>query len=241
MRNTVLISLVISTLILASGCGNRMWEDSKDAAANTYDYVFDDAPTAKSYHETESIPIIELNYRAADVLYANVGKGELTEHSAVFVKRFINRDDRGDKSIFGQVMTQQVADRLVQHGVLITEGTPNSTDFAYAEGAKKEDYMNIVRPGSLPEIGQAHRGLCRWRQLHLPFSQSDQIGGLRGRICPQLDRPHQRQHQRNAAATPCGKRHGAIGQNHLRINTKPKTSTRLTRTQDAQKGQDQRT
>lgn len=144
MNKAVLILLMIFITLLMAGCGNRMWEDGKDTASETFDYVFDSAPTAKSYHETSSIPLIELNYRAADVLYSNVGKGELTLKSAVFVKRFTNQKDPGDNAIFGSVITQQIADRLVQRGVLITDGTPNATDYLYGKGVSAEDYKSLT-------------------------------------------------------------------------------------------------
>ncbi|WP_319542956.1 FlgO family outer membrane protein [uncultured Pseudodesulfovibrio sp.] len=152
MNKAVLILLTISTTLLMAGCGNRMWEDSKEATSETFDYVFDTAPTARSYHETSSIPLIELNYRAADVLYSNVGKGELTLESAVFVKPFTNQNDPGDNAIFGSVVTQQIADRLVQRGVLITEGSPNVTDYLYKKDVNPEKYKNLttVMSGKLP-------------------------------------------------------------------------------------------
>lgn len=81
MKKTLLILVVLATTLVASGCGNRMWQDTKDTASNTYDYVFDTAPTTRSYHETESIPIIDLNHEAADVLYSNVGVYELSKKS----------------------------------------------------------------------------------------------------------------------------------------------------------------
>jgi len=152
MNKAVLILLVISITLFMAGCGNRMWEDSKEGAAQTYNYVFDDAPTAKSYHETSSVPLIELNYRAADVLYSNVEKGELTLDSAIFVKRFTNQNDPGDNAIFGSVMTQQIADRLVQRGALVTDGTPNATDYLYGKDVNAEDYksLNPNISGKLP-------------------------------------------------------------------------------------------
>ncbi|WP_238528238.1 FlgO family outer membrane protein [Pseudodesulfovibrio mercurii] len=135
------MSILTATLLLfAQGCGNRMWEDTKEASTDTFNYVFDSEPTARTYHETASVPIIELNYRAADTLFANVTSDELTLNSAVFVTPFTNQDDPGDKSVFGQTMTRQIADRLVQHGVHITEGVPNATDFTYASGLKGADY-----------------------------------------------------------------------------------------------------
>ncbi|EGB13346.1 hypothetical protein DND132_0128 [Pseudodesulfovibrio mercurii] len=139
--NRAALSILTATLLLfAQGCGNRMWEDTKEASTDTFNYVFDSEPTARTYHETASVPIIELNYRAADTLFANVTSDELTLNSAVFVTPFTNQDDPGDKSVFGQTMTRQIADRLVQHGVHITEGVPNATDFTYASGLKGADY-----------------------------------------------------------------------------------------------------
>ncbi len=140
MNKAALSILMTATLLFAQGCGNRMWEDGKDTASTTFDYVFDTAPTARPYHDTAEIPVIELNYRAADTLYANVTREELTRESALFVRRFVNRQDPGDNAIFGYVMAEQVADRLVQHGMLVTEGEPNVTDFSYAAGVTPDDY-----------------------------------------------------------------------------------------------------
>ncbi|BCS86886.1 FlgO family outer membrane protein [Pseudodesulfovibrio sediminis] len=142
MKRTTTTLLLLTALFFVYGCGNRAWEDTKEGAGDTYDFLFDDAPTARAYHDTAEIPIIELNYKAADVLYANVDDGELTMKSAVFVRRFVNQKDPGDNAIFGYVMTQQVADRLVQHDILITDGKPNKTDYQYAEGKSATDYAN---------------------------------------------------------------------------------------------------
>jgi hypothetical protein len=140
MKKTALSILTATLLLFSQGCGNRMWEDTKETTSNTFNYVFDTTPTARSYHDTASIPIIDLNNRAADVLYSNVGSNELTPNSAVFVSPFTNQNDPGDKSVFGPTMSQQVADRMVQHGVRITEGVPNATDFTYASGVGAADY-----------------------------------------------------------------------------------------------------
>lgn len=152
MNKAALILAVVLTTFLTSGCGNRMWEDTKGTASETYDLMFDTAPTARSYHDSAGIPIIELNYQAADVIYTNVGQYELSKHSAVFVKPFTNQNDPSDNSIFGRVVTEQVADRLVQRGVLITSGEPNVTDFSYAKGINPTDYraMNPNTREKLP-------------------------------------------------------------------------------------------
>jgi hypothetical protein len=139
--NKAALSILTATLLLfLQGCGNRMWQDTKEATTETFDYVFDTTPTARTFHDTASVPIIELNNRAADVLFSNVADHELTLDSAVFVSPFTNQNDPGDKSVFGRTMAQQIADRLVQHGVHITEGEPNATDFTYAPGVGAEDY-----------------------------------------------------------------------------------------------------
>jgi len=140
MNKTALSILTATLLLFAQGCGNRMWQDTKTATTDTFNYVFDSTPTAQAYHDTGAVPIIDLNYRAADVLYSNVASNELTTDSAVFVSPFTNQNDPGDKSVFGPTMVRQIADRLVQHGVRITEGEPNATDFTYASGVKAEDY-----------------------------------------------------------------------------------------------------
>jgi TolB-like protein len=140
MNKAALTILTAILLLFVQGCGNRLWEDTKGATSDTFNYVFDTTPTARTYHDTASVPIIELNNRAADVLYSNVATNELTANSAVFVSPFTNQNDPGDKSVFGRTMSQQIADRLVQHGVHITEGVPNATDFTYASGISAADY-----------------------------------------------------------------------------------------------------
>ena len=152
MNKVVLILMVTIITLFASGCGNRMWESTKETTSDTYNFVFDSAPTARSYHETSSIPLIELNYQAADVIYSNVGKYELSKHSAIFVHPFTNQNDPSDNAIFGRVMTEQVSDRLVQRGVLITSGEPNKTDYEYTKDINPNDYrsMNSNISGKLP-------------------------------------------------------------------------------------------
>lgn len=152
MNKAPLILAVIFTVLFASGCGNRMWEDTKDTASNTYDYMFDTAPTARAYHETSSIPLIELNHDAADIIYSNIGKYELSKKSPVYVRPFTNQEDPADTSIFGRVMTEQVVDRLVQHGVLITTGKPKASDYTYSRGFNSSNYhtMNEKKLAELP-------------------------------------------------------------------------------------------
>ncbi len=140
MNKTALSILMATLLFLTAGCGNRMWQDTKGVTTGTFNYVFDTTPTAQPYHDTASVPIIELNYRAADTLYANVASHELSPDAAIFITPFTNENDPGDTSVFGRTMTDQIADRLVQRGVHVNAGTPNVTDFTYAVGVTGEDY-----------------------------------------------------------------------------------------------------
>ena len=145
MHKAVLTILAIATLIFVSGCGNRMWEDSKELTRDTYNYVFDDAPTAVPFHDVAEIPIIEINHRAADVLSSNVGDKELSEYSSVYVNRFTNQVNPGDTAVFGNVVSTQVADRLVQKNLRITEGEPSGTEFIYAGDTTEDDYMGRTK------------------------------------------------------------------------------------------------
>jgi len=143
--NKAALSILTAFLLLSlQGCGNRMWEDTKETTSDTFNYVFDTTPTARSFHDTASVPIIDLNNRAADILYSNVGNNELTPHSAIFASPFTNQNDPGDKSVFGWTMTQQIADRLVQRGLRINEGEPNASDFTYAPGVSGADYTKAA-------------------------------------------------------------------------------------------------
>lgn len=152
MYKKLLTFAFCATIFLASGCGNKMWEDTKDTAGDTYDYVFDTAPTAKSYHDEEVIPIIEVNYQAADILAAHIRANELTKESPIYVKVFTNAQNPADNSIFGLVMTQQVADRLVQRSVIIKKGEPKPDEYFLPQGVDKMDYADAVKntSGELP-------------------------------------------------------------------------------------------
>jgi len=130
---------------MTSGCGNRFWEDTKDTVGNTYDYVFDSTPTARSFHHQEEIPIIEINYAAADVLYSNTNHRELAAHSPVYVETFTNRNNPADTSIFGGIVTEQVADRLVQRGIVISAGTPEAHEYFLPHGTTKEMYTDPIK------------------------------------------------------------------------------------------------
>lgn len=141
MHKAALTLLAITTLLFSTGCGNRMWEDAKGVTKDTYNYVFDTAPTAVPYHATSEIPMIEINHDAADVLAKNVTGDELADHSAVFISRFTNQADPNDQSIFGFVVQDQIADRLVQKELLVTKGDPSVTDILYADGATGDDYL----------------------------------------------------------------------------------------------------
>jgi len=142
MNKLPLIIAVLATTLFATGCGNRFWKDTKGAAGDSYDYVFDTKPTARSYHEEEQVPLIEINHQAADVLYSNVRGKELSKKSPVYVKPFTNQNNPADTSIFGHVMTEQIVDRLVQRGVLITTGAPATTDYFLPKGLTKDKYNN---------------------------------------------------------------------------------------------------
>ncbi|BDQ35562.1 FlgO family outer membrane protein [Pseudodesulfovibrio portus] len=144
MHKAALTILAAATLLFASGCGNRMWEDGKKLTKNTYNYVFDDAPTAVPYHDVAEIPMIEINHDAADILSDNVGGDELSSYSAVYIYRFINQVSPDDTAVFGQVVATQVADRLVQQKLRITEGEPGGTDYLYAGDTSEADYMGLT-------------------------------------------------------------------------------------------------
>jgi len=151
MTKTIRILTLFACLALAAGCGNRMWQDTKKTAGDTYDYVFDTSPTARAYHDEASIPIIEINHEAADVLYRNIGSNELSKRSPVYVRAFTNKTDPADQAPFGQVVMEQVADRLVQRGVVITQGEPGPDAFAMPRDIDPTKYLNPPQ-GSLENL-----------------------------------------------------------------------------------------
>lgn len=151
MNKTFLAFLLLATLLPAQGCGNRFWEDTKRTTGNAYDYVFDTAPTARSFHDQSGIPLEEINYHAANVLYANVGKYELSSKSPIYARRFENRDNPADPAIFGTVVMEQVTDRLVQRGLVITGGDPSPADYYLPQDVDPKKYANPAT-GSLDNL-----------------------------------------------------------------------------------------
>lgn len=152
MLRKLILFAVIAILLAAPGCGNKMWEDTKDVTKTSYDYVFDKTPTARSYHDDASLPIIEINYQAADVLARNVSRDELASNSRIYLQVFRNAQNAADNSIFGLLMTQQVSDRLVQRGVHLVTGDPKPEEFFKPENVDMKDYADPVKntTGDLP-------------------------------------------------------------------------------------------
>lgn len=142
MNKKLVILMVLATILITTGCGSRLWQDTKDTAGDVYDYAFDTSPTAVPYHDAEAIPIIELNHDAADVLYKNVGKNELSKRSPIYVVTFTNQGDPTDHAIFAKVVTDQVTDRLVQRGMVITAGDPKPSDLLMPSGVPPIKYQN---------------------------------------------------------------------------------------------------
>lgn len=142
MRKTLLIITVFVFALFITGCGSRMWQDTKDTAGDMYNYAFDSSPTAVAYHDEKSAPLIEINHEAADILYKNVGKNELSKRSPVYVTTFTNQHDPNDTAIFGKVVTEQVSDRLVQRGIVLKAGTPAPTEYLMPSGVEMAKYDN---------------------------------------------------------------------------------------------------
>ena len=151
MTKTIRILTLLACLALAAGCGNRFWQDTKKTAGDTYDYVFDTAPTTRSYHDESSVPLIEINHDAADVLYRNIGSSELSKRSPIYARPFTNKTNPADQAPFGQVVMEQVADRMVQRGAVITQGEPGPDAFALPRDVDAKRYQNPPQ-GSLDNL-----------------------------------------------------------------------------------------
>ncbi|MDD3312755.1 FlgO family outer membrane protein [Pseudodesulfovibrio sp.] len=151
MTQTIRLLALLACLALAAGCGNRMWQDTKKTAGDGFNYVFDTAPTTRSYHDESSVPIIEINHNAANVLYSNIGPSELSKKSPVYVRPFTDKNNPADTAPFGLVVMEQVADRLVQRGVLVTQGEPGPDAFMTPRDVDPALYRNPPQ-GSLENL-----------------------------------------------------------------------------------------
>jgi hypothetical protein len=147
MNKTSLIILAVAVILTATGCAKSF----KQATSDTYDTIFDTAPTTRTYHDDAGVPIESINYKAADVLYSNISKSELSAKSPIYAKRFENQEDPADKTIFGTVVMEQVVDRLVQRGLVITGGNPSPADYTLPRDVDPEKYTHPA-PGSLDKL-----------------------------------------------------------------------------------------
>jgi hypothetical protein len=152
MHKAILIILALLTTLALPGCGNRMWESTQKGATDAVEFAFDNKPTARSYHEYESVPIIELNYDAADTIYSNISMYEVPKRSPVYFETFINQNNPADTSIFGKVVTDQVVERLVQKGLVIREGKPTPEEFFLPQGIDPKDYEKSHTGGDKEEL-----------------------------------------------------------------------------------------
>ena len=75
-------------------------------------------------------------------MYANIGSYELSKKSPVYTKPFTDKTDASNTAPFGQVVLEQVADRLVQRGVLVTQGEPGPNAFALPRGIDPKLYKS---------------------------------------------------------------------------------------------------
>lgn len=124
---------LIIVLFLASISACSMFNTVKEGAKDTFNFVTDREPKSGELYEEDDTPIIDLNSSAADKLYYNVSQGtEMPEGSPLYVKSFTNEDNPGDKSRFGRIVANQVAARLAQHDLLITDGAPKPLPVAPA-------------------------------------------------------------------------------------------------------------
>ncbi|KAB1440319.1 hypothetical protein [Pseudodesulfovibrio senegalensis] len=118
VRMSMLICLLAATL--ASG-GCSVFNSAKEGVGD----MFDANPKSGPIATENNTPIIDLNCDAADSLYYYTGReSELPEGSPIYVRNFTNEVDPDDTSHFGRIVANQVAGRLAQHEMLITDGPP---------------------------------------------------------------------------------------------------------------------
>lgn len=107
--------LAVLALALLPGC-----------SGTRHDLPWGGKPTT-FFDKEDNTPIVELNYKAAERLAANMKK-TLPPGSPVYVQAFANMGDPEDARPFGRIVADQVAARLAQEGFRVTEGTPQDPD-----------------------------------------------------------------------------------------------------------------
>lgn len=122
-RNALFLTAALLCTLLLPGCS--VYEATKEGAKSTYNFMFDRDPRSEPAFQEDDTPIIEINHNAADKLFYNVNKHhELPANSPIYVRSFTNEDNQEDKAKFGRIVANQVATRLAQHDMLITDGAP---------------------------------------------------------------------------------------------------------------------
>lgn len=158
MKNKAAILLILFASLLTTACGSRIWSDTKEFANDSYDYVFDTAPTTRSFHDQAEVPLIEINHRAAEELADHINWNELDRESPVYFTTFTNLHNPGDTAIFGKVMTEQIVDGLVQNKIKMTLGDPKSMkgkDMATQEMVVAEPMELLSGNGTMTEDRKA--------------------------------------------------------------------------------------
>lgn len=130
--------LILTCLTVLSGCA---WLE--DRYEDTKEFVFDSKPTATPGFEEDNTPIIELNYDAAASLAFNVKPIELPDGSPVYIRKFVNKEDPTDTSRFGLIVATQVANRLAQRGLLMTEGVPPAEAYQAPPPREKGNFLQL--------------------------------------------------------------------------------------------------
>lgn len=122
-KKVLLLTASLLIPVLLSGCS--VYDKAKQGAKDTYNFMFDREPKSGPVYKEDTTPLIELNSDAAGSLFYNISQHhELPPNSPIYVRSFTNEQDSNDTSRFGRIMANQVASRLAQHDLLITDGPP---------------------------------------------------------------------------------------------------------------------
>lgn len=121
--------LLTSAVILLTACAN--------------------APTAPSWEEAKSYPLIAMNYAAADALLGQVA-GKLNKTQPLLVATVVNIDNLDQSSTLGRAISEHISARLTQTGYRMIEMKYRNSVYI------KRNQGELMLTREVKELAQAH-------------------------------------------------------------------------------------